>query len=486
MKSLLNGFHTFRKLILVVAAVLLLAGAGYGLWQWRYGNGKTVVFKTEEVKRGQLVATINSTGTLVPEEVIDVGAQVAGKIEKFGKDIENSQKPTDYRSKVEKGTVLAYIDDTLYVADVNIAKANLRVSDADVRKAEKDLDSAKAKVDQRKQDLESAQANRDLWTKNLARDTQAYTRGALDKASLDATRGQVGVYQAAVASARAGIVDAEAAVASAEASLERAKKMVIYNKESLDKAEKNLAYCTITSPVKGEIVDRRVNIGQTVVASLTAPSLFLIAKDLKRMQIWATVNEADISRIRTGQTAYFKVDTYPQEVFHGIVSQIRFNATMTNNVVTYTVVVDTKNDDMKLIPYLTTNLQFRVDQRAAALLLPNSALRYRPAPERVAPEYREKYQRRQQRRPMAPVIQPVDAKTKARQNRALVWVEDNGFVRPVEIRTGLTDGVHTEVAAVLDGELPEGAQVVTGEQQGRGGGNANPFAPKLFSGPKKE
>jgi HlyD family secretion protein len=170
MKSLIDGFRTVRKVVLVVAALLLLAGAGYGLWQWRYGGNGGVAFRTEKATRGQLVATINASGPLVPEEVIDVGAQVAGQITKFGADLDDSQKVIDYCARVEKGTVLARIDPTLYDADVKIARADLLVAQADQLKAEKDLLSAKAKVDQRKQDLESAQATRALAGKNLERD----------------------------------------------------------------------------------------------------------------------------------------------------------------------------------------------------------------------------------------------------------------------------------------------------------------------------
>ncbi len=489
MNSLFNRFRTVRKLILIVAAVVLLGGTAWGLWQWRSGRNGAAGFRTEKVTRGRLVATINASGTLVPEEVIDVGAQVAGQIHSFGPDLDDpSRKTIDYNSRVEVGTVLAKIDDTLYEADVRIAKADLLVARADEVKSGKDLLSARAKVDQRKQDLESAQTTRALAAKNLERDTTTFNRAALDKATLDLTRSTVGVTQANVESARAAIADAEASVASAEANLVKANKSVIKAQEMLAKADKNLQYCTIKSTINGVILDRRVNIGQTVVSSLTAPSLFLIAKDLTRLQVWASVNEADIGRINPGQKAFFKVDAYPSDVFQGTVSQVRLNATNTQNVVTYTVVVDTRNDKQttggKLKPYLTANLQFRVANRGDALLVPNAALRYRPTPERVAPEHREAFEKGLRRRPGAPMIQVPDAKAKARQDRATLWVEENGFVRPIKVRTGLTDSIHTEIIEVLDGELNEGADLVTGEQQAKSGGGANPFAPKLF-GPKK-
>src|SRR5204863_6291083 len=178
---------------------------------------------------------------------------------------------------------------------------------------------------------------------------------------------------AAIAQAQAGLKDATAAAA-------KARGVVGDAEANLKKALINLGYCTIQSPVKGVIVDRRVNVGQTVVASLNAPSLFLIAKDLTRLQIWTSVNEADIGQIHPGQPVTFTVDAHPNQTFHGTVSQIRLNATMTQNVVTYTVVVDTDNANGKLLPYLTANVQFEVNSRPNVLEVPNAALRWRPRP----------------------------------------------------------------------------------------------------------
>ena len=150
----------------------------------------------------------------------------------------------------------------------------------------------------------------------------------------------------------------------------------------------NLGYCTIKSPVRGVIVDRRVNIGQTVVSSMSATSLFLIAKDLKHIQVWLSVNEADIGSISIGQSVTFTVDAFPNRLFHGEVGKIRLNATMTQNVVTYTVEVNTKNEDGKLLPYLTANAKFKIGRREGVLLVPNAALRWSPMPGQIAPEAR--------------------------------------------------------------------------------------------------
>ncbi len=157
---------------------------------------------------------------------------------------------------------------------------------------------------------------------------------------------------------------------------------------SLRQAQINLGYCDIKSPVKGTIVDRRVNVGQTVVSSLSASSLFLLAKDLSRIQVWASVNEADIGRIHPSLKVHFTVDAYPNETFVGEVQQVRLNATMTQNVVTYTVVVTTENKDMKLLPYMTASLKFEIERHEDVLKVPNAALRWKPRPKQIAPDIR--------------------------------------------------------------------------------------------------
>ena len=174
---------------------------------------------------------------------------------------------------------------------------------------------------------------------------------------------------------------AKAQVGVAQASIGQAQAL-------LNSATTDLGYTEIKSPVKGVIVDRRVNVGQTQVSALSASSLFLLAKDLGRVQIWASVNEADIGRIHTGQKATFTVDTFPGEAFQGVVSQVRLNATMTQNVVTYTVVVTTENKDMRLLPYMTANVNFEIEHHDNVLKVPNAALRWKPRPQQIAPEVR--------------------------------------------------------------------------------------------------
>ena len=223
----------------------------------------------------------------------------------------------------------------------------------------------------------------------------------------------------------------------------------------------------ITSHVKGTIIDRRVTIGQTVQASFNTPSLFLIAKDLKRMKVWASVNESDIGQIKVGQAVRFSVDAYPTESFRGTVGRIRLNATNTQNVVVYTVEVVTENPEGRLLPYMTANLKFEVDRRKDALLVPNAALRYRPssAVQSTGGSARGK-----------------DSE-KEKPGQGVVWVEQGGKVNPIPLQLGLTDGTFTEV---ISGDFSDGMALVVGEARStKTTAGENPFAQKMGGGKKQ-
>ena len=446
-KTIINLKERSSKQIVLVAlpVVLVLIVA---VWFWHRNQEDSISFRTVPVKWGDLLATISATGTVEPEEVVEVGAQVAGRIVAFGKDKDG--KPVDYGSVVEAGTVLAQIDDALYAADVDQAKATLGQSKAALQRSEADMGQLKAKL---------YQAQRD-W----ARAQKLGPSDALSQADYDAA-------QSAHETAKANLEVGKAAI-------EQAKKTVNQSEAALQRAKQNLDYCTIRSPVKGVIIDRRVNIGQTVVASLNAPSLFLIAKDLKRLQVWASVNEADIGNIRPGQPATFTIDAYPGITFQGEVGKIRLNATMTQNVVTYTVEVNTDNSDGKLIPYLTANLKFMVAERHNVLLVPNAALRWIPQPDQIAPDFRQQPKKGGGGRSGAPAA-AVPPGGKEELGRGTLWIVIGAYVQPVKVRLGPSDGSLTEVQSP---ELKEGVQVVASEQQ-KGGdtaGSASPFAPQLF------
>lgn len=430
-----------KKVAFGLVAVVVVGGAAVSYWNHAADPG--VTFRTAEVTRGDLLVTIGATGTVEPVEVVDVGAQVAGKIESFG--IGPDGKTIDYGSPVEQGTVLAQIDDSLYAADVDQASSLVEQAKANVLRAKADLEQMKAKLRQAEN--------------NWQRAKELGPSRALSATDFDS-------YKAAYETAKATVAVGEATVVQGE-------KSVVQALASLKRAETNLGYCTIKSPVKGVIVDRRVNIGQTVVASLNAPSLFLIAKDLKKLQVWASVNEADIGSIRAGQEVGFTVDAFPGREFRGQVNKIRLNASMTQNVVTYTVEINTDNSDGTLLPYLTANVKFEVAQRKNVLTVPNAALRWKPSPERVAPDVR-----------LATKERGADGETagptgrSAARTHGTIWLQDGKFVRPMEVKVGLSDGTLTEV----QGEgVKEGMFVVMGEiERVAGDETTNPFTPKLF------
>jgi HlyD family secretion protein len=478
-----------RWLIILVALFVIGGGAGAGVWYWQHSSS-TPNYKTATVQRGNLQFTISATGTVEPEEVIDVGAQVAGQILELGSDpsdlsstancwtplkdslvqlgmASRQPKKVDYRTPVFEGTVLARIDPFLYesdykqaVAAYDVANAAEAVAVANEKRAEADLGQMQAKYEQANNDWQRIQKIRD-------------ESGAITSSESD-------MYKANFLSAKSTLEVGKATLLQPKSSVTQAISSKAQAEAARNKAQKNLDYCTIRSTVNGVIIDRRVNEGQTVVSSLNTPSLFLIAKDLKRMQVWVQVNEADIGQIHEGQSAMFTCDAFPGETFHGTVGKIRLNATMTNNVVTYTVEVVTDNSSGKLLPYLTANLQFEVGKRTDVLLVPNSALRWWPQASQIAPDAKDETSNKGKSKkdksgdPSAP---------KEQLERGFVWVRDGKYVRPVKVRYHWTDGTMTEI----QGEgVHEGMEVITGEvRQTDTSATSNPFAPQMFGGKKQ-
>jgi HlyD family secretion protein len=415
------------KIPLIGAATLGLAVVVLG-WSWHRRNGHSLLLTTAAVKHGDLTATISATGTIEPIEVIDVGAQVAGLIKAFGTD--KNGNTIDYGSIIEEGTVLANIDDSVYAADLALARAQVEQDKAGELSAAASLQQMKAKLIQTEAEWNRAQE--------------------LSRSKLIATS-DVDTYRANYEIAKANVAAGEAAIAQAKAATVQALAL-------LEKAQRNLDFCTIKSPVRGVIIDRRVNIGQTVVASLNAPSLFLIAKDLTKMQIWVAVNEADIGRVVVGTPVTFTCDTFPGREFTGTVGKVRLNATMTQNVVMYTVEVNTENPGNILLPYLTANVRFVVHSETNALLVPNAALRWAPSsPAQISAEAR--------------------GWKAADQRDSTVWLKDGEFVTPLSVKAGATDGVNTVLRADA---LREGQEVVTGEMvETANSGTKNPFIPQF-------
>jgi HlyD family secretion protein len=407
----------------LIAVALVLLALGFGGWRWHVRSDHGSLFNTAVVKRGDISATISATGTIEPVEVVDVGAQVAGRISSFGMDKDG--KTIDYRSVVEEGAVLAKIDESVYA----VASAQMEQDNAGELSAQAGLEQAKAKFIQAEAEWKRA--------------TELSRSKLLATADYDSykTNYEVARANVAVAQAKAGTVQAQA---------------------MLDKAQRNLGFCTIKSPVSGVIIDRRVNIGQTVVASLNAPSLFLIAKDLTKMQIWVAVNEADVGRILPGGPVTFTCDAFPGWEFQGTVGKVRLNATMTQNVVMYTVEVNTENPEKMLLPYLTASVRFVLKNESDVLMVPNAALRWTPSSlAQIAPDARAGLQADPPANDPSSTRQaPATPPKGSKASHGTIWVKDGEFVRPVEVKIGTSDGVNTAVAA---DELREGQVVITSE-----------------------
>ena len=417
--------------------VIVVFAAGIGAWWLHERSGNQLSFRTAVVKRGDVAETISATGTLEPVEVVDVGAQVAGQIISFGTDTDG--KTIDYRSVVEKGAVLAKIDESVYEAALAVANAQLVQAQAGVLSAAANVEESKAKFVQAEAEWNRAQS---LTASKL----MAVSDSDTAKANYEVAKADVSVAEAALAQAKANTVQAQAAV---------------------DGQQRNLDFCTIKSPVKGVIIDRRVNIGQTVVSSLNAPSLFLIAKDLTKMQIWVGVNEADVGRIVPGAPVTYTCDAFPSKEFSGSVGKVRLNASMTQNVVMFTVEINTENPDNLLLPYLTANVRFIVQKESDVLLVPNAALRWSPSSlAQIAPDARS-----------SQLDPPGDSETKIapKKNTGTIWVKDGEFVRPMDVTAGTSDGVNTGIASDA---LQEGQEVVVGEASANSqAATKNPFLP---------
>ena len=424
----------FLKTPYITIVILILAG-GAGGWWWRTRAHSQISFRTAAVKRGDVAATISASGTIEPEEVVDVGAQVAGLIKTFGTDVNG--KKIDYGSVVEEGAMLAQIDESVYAADLSVAQAGELTADAN-------LEQNKAKLDQADAEWKRTQ---ELFNNKLVAQVDYDTA----KANFEVANANVSVAQAGIAEAKAG----------------------------LEKAQRNLDFCVIKSPVKGVIIDRRVNIGQTVVSSFNAPSLFLIAKDLTRMQIWVAVNEADVGRIVPGAPVTYTCDAFPGRQFEGVVGKVRLNATMTQNVVMYTVEVNTGNPDNLLLPYLTANVHFLTRNEKNVLLVPNAALRWSPSSlAQIAPDARQLNQGDPSASNSAGESKSSKPNKGSKERQGTIWLKDGEYVRPLEVKAGTSDGAHTAVVAE---DLQEGQEVVTGEQPANSqAATKSPFAPQVI------
>ncbi len=443
LSDVLSG-RVLKRIALAAGVVLLLVG-GYGL----LGETKTPPpYRLAEVTRGALTATVSATGTVNAVSTVQVGSQVSGQIKEL---------LADFNSEVRASQVIARIDPATFEAKVGQAQADLLVAraavfgqQAQLERARADLANAQATLNVLKAQLEKTEAELKDAKRNLERRADLFKKGYSPESERDKAQA---TYDSTVALRRAGIAQVQAQESTiaamqaqirvVEAQIETARATVQQKEAAVKQAEIDVAHTYIRSPVDGVVVSRNVDIGQTVAASLQAPILFLIAQDLTRMQVNASVDEADVGRIAVAQKATFTIDAFPGETFQGSVIQIRKAAVIVQNVVTYDVVVTASNPQLKLLPGMTANLRFLIAERTDVLKVPNAALRYRPPG--VTRE----------QRPRAP---SPSSEGGGLVGRAWILGSD-GEPKPVRLKLGVSDGEFTEVLA---GELAVGQNVIVG------------------------
>ena len=378
------------------------------------GNKKDeqVGFVTEEVAPANIQNSITATGSVEPVDTVAVGTQVSGIIDKIY---------VDFNSTVKKGQVLAVLDTKNLTSTLNSAKANLQSAQAN---------------------LQSANAALGYQRANYNRYKALYQKGLISANDFESARLSYRQAEEQVAMIKESVVDAQ---------------------ESVRTAQTNLGYATIVSPIDGTIINKYVAEGQTVAASFSTPELFGVARDLKKMQVLADVDEADIGDVRPGESATFTVDAYPDDQFQGTVQQVRLGGSTSNNVVTYKVVISTSNADLKLKPGMTANVTIYTQQKSGVLSVPTKALRFTPAKETVG---------------KMKIKDIGNAKNK-------VWTIEGNNIVAHQVNIGMSDGTHTQIVS----GVKQGQKVITGVDvktddaaaDGSNSSESSPFAP----GPRK-
>ncbi len=434
--------------ILVVLAVTVIAA-------FRLKGNDNPQYFTAKVDRGDIRQVVEATGTINAVTTVQVGSQVSGTV---------SRLYADFNSRVKRGHVIAQIDPSLFEGSLLQAKA--------------DLANARASVATAKANLQKAMALQIQTAADYERATALTAQRVMSTQQLDMAKSN---YDSAVAGSSA----ADALVKQSEAQVQQREAAVRV-------AQTNLDYTTIRAPIDGTVIARNVDVGQTVAASLQAPTLFTIAQDLTKMQVYASTDESDVGAMRPNQLVTFKVDAYPKENFSGRVSQVRMNATTVQNVVTYNTIIDFDNPEMKLFPGMTAYITIPVASAIDVLRVPNSALRYKP--DLKAEEIRALYKKFGIEN--AGELQPAASRAAVTKNKepggtlkqvnhspageqsdtvglaptsapsldvAVLWkLRPDKTVEPVRIRSGITDHTVTEVAELFNGSLTNNDELITG------------------------
>jgi HlyD family secretion protein len=434
--SLRDSYQKHKKMYAAVAGVVVLLG----VWFYFRDRSSAPKYTTAVVRRGNITAVVQATGTINPLTTIPVGSYVSGTVKYIF---------ADFNTRVKNGQVLAQLDPAIYEAQVIQSRGNLQNAQANLATLEANVQAAQA-------NLVKAQANDSYEAATAKRSQDLYVAGVVSTDSNEQTQSTLGQSQAEVKSA-------QAAVEQAKAQLAQARTQITAMQGALDAAETNLGYTTIVSPIDGTVVARNIDVGQSVAATLQAPNVFSVAQDLTRMQVYAATDESDTGNIRNGIPVTFQVDAFPNDQFHGRVSNIRLNPTTVQNVVTYNTIIDFNNPDEKLLPGETAYVTIPTGHAVNAIEIPNPALTFKPTlpPKTIQELYQQQRISRQ-------------ASTTHLGGWQVVWkLEAQDQLIPVAVQSGITDYNNTQL---LQGDLHEGDVLVIAEQtQGARTGTRAPF-----------
>ena len=392
---------------------------------------------TAKVEKGEIHDVVEATGMINAVITVQVGSQVSGTISKLY---------VDFNSRVRKGDIVALIDPALFNGAMLQATADLENAKANLVAARANLEKAKAGLVQTKADYD--------------RTAGLFKQGIISQQQLDLARANYDSANATVGGAAANVTQAEAQVSQKEA--------------AVTVAQTNLNYTVIRSPIDGTVVARNVDVGQTVAASLQAPTIFTIAQDLTKTLVYAKTDESDVGNIKVGKPVTFKVDAFPKETFHGVVSQVRMNATTVQNVVTYDTIVEFANPELKLFPGMTAYVTIPVATVQNVLKLPNTALRYKPpmSPEEILALYRQygiepgarktaSDEAAAAERGGPPISEAQNPPRAPRSDSAVVWkLRADNSMEPAKVTLGITDHSYTEITGFVKGELKEGDELI--------------------------
>jgi HlyD family secretion protein len=453
-----------KKIIIGIVALVVVAGTILGWALLKDNKNGTVKYRQEAITKGDIEALVITTGTLNPLTTVEVGSQVSGKVEKMY---------VDFNSHVKQGEILAELDPVPFQTRVDQNEANYLSSQASLEKARVTLDNLQSKYER----------SLSLFEKNLI--------------SYDEKE------------------SAEASYLGAKTDLQAAKARVEQAKSQLESSKVDLSYTIIRSPIDGLVISRNMNVGQTVQASFQAPKLFDIANDLSKMQVECAVDEADVGKVKEGQKVRFTVDAFPDESFNGTVNQVRFSPTVTQNVVTYTTIVDVDNPGMKLRPGMTATVSIITGEAKGVLRVPNAALRFTPnlTAEQMKKMYEEMGQKMmaqrkaeggqtgspQAKRPAGQGGGPrmnfsqgggtpqgtqgqqgMGSGQRSGRRPSMAWyLGPDGKLNVTYVRTGVTDNSYTEI---VRSDLKEGQQVIIGTEAGQAAPSANRQQMRMFVG----